>query len=79
MTVTKKPVHKYVHQEFPKWKYHAFNASKIIHTVQDEIAMGDEWKNSPALISAAPIPASKEPPDEVKKRGRPAKVKDVTE
>lgn len=40
------------YQEFPKWKYHATESARIVHSRAEEAALGDGWMNSPAELQA---------------------------
>lgn len=42
----------YVHQAFPKWKYHKDKAPVLVQSDQDEAALGAGWVNSPADVVA---------------------------
>jgi hypothetical protein len=38
-------------QKFPKWKYHAFEASCIVKSQEEEDALGDDWKDAPVIAT----------------------------
>jgi hypothetical protein len=38
----------YAQQEYPKWKYHRKLESKIVHSSEEEEALGDSWYDSPS-------------------------------
>lgn len=38
----------YTYQEFPKFKYHPELEAVIVHTPDEETALGDGWYNTPA-------------------------------
>lgn len=48
----------YVHQQYPKFKFHATEEPRIVHTPEQEAALGEGWFNSPAgVFPPAPAPA----------------------
>lgn len=40
-----------VFHEFPKWKYHAEKEAVIVHTAEEEAALGGLWVDSPADVT----------------------------
>ena len=52
----------YVHQHYPKFKFHATDEPRVVHTPEQEAALGEGWFNSPADVFA-PAPVA-EPPVE---------------
>jgi len=45
------PVDGYVFQEYPKFKYHAFNVPVIVKNKDEELALGEGWKDSPVIAT----------------------------
>lgn len=50
----------YQHQTFPKWKYHATERARVVHSVEEEEALGDSWADRPDLVSTKPAAAENE-------------------
>jgi|SRR5882672_1226477 len=44
-----KPVEGYGFQEFPKWRYHAFEIPVIVNNKQEEKSLGEGWSDSPII------------------------------
>jgi hypothetical protein len=55
---------------FPKWKYHATSTAVIVQNEAEEVALGDEWGNSPAEFATDKVQADSE---DKPRRGRPRK------
>lgn len=45
------PVAGYGFQEYPKYKYHAFNIPVIVQNKSEEMALGEGWEDSPILAT----------------------------
>jgi hypothetical protein len=45
------PVSGYINNEYPKWKYHPFELSKIVKTKAEELSLGDGWQDSPVIAT----------------------------
>jgi hypothetical protein len=54
----------YVHQHYPKFKFHATDEPRIVNTPEQEAALGEGWFNSPADVFA-PAPVAKQPVEPV--------------
>ncbi len=69
----------YEPQPYPAWRYHATKPSRLVQNEAQDLALGPEWANSPALVHAenkrpAPVPALAVDPitlEEVRKRKYP--------
>ena len=40
----------YVFKEYPKFLYHKKHQAKIVHSKEEQLALGKEWVESPVLI-----------------------------
>jgi hypothetical protein len=61
--------------EFPKWKYHKTETALIVHTKEQEEALGHGWVNSPAHVD---VPPAVEPQKKTRApRAQKVKVDDV--
>lgn len=64
---------------FAKWVYHKTKGSKIVHSEEAFKALDGEWAEKPFCEGEYPFELDelkKEPKEEPKKRGRPAKAKE---
>ena len=50
----------YVHQEFPKFKYHSDRSAVVVENAEEEAALGKGWADAPAA-AVAPPQAQREP------------------
>lgn len=68
------PVDGYTFNEYPKWKYHAFEVPKIVHSKEEETALGEGWSDRPVEATeddlAAYAELEAEPQANTGKRGR---------
>jgi hypothetical protein len=46
-----RPIPGFVYAEFPKWKYHAFEAALIVHSREEEKALGAGWADQPIIAT----------------------------
>lgn len=53
----------YQHQTFPKWKYHATERARVVHSVEEEEALGDSWADRPDLVSTKDASAAENEDD----------------
>lgn len=57
-------------QEFPKWKYHRTQPSRIVGSAEEEAGLGPEWANSPAdFTEPAEVPPPPDTDGKKKKKG----------
>jgi hypothetical protein len=57
----------YVHQKYPRFKFHASEVPRIVHTPEQEDALGADWFDSPAAVFAPAAPAPVPPTPAAKK------------
>jgi hypothetical protein len=51
----------YRFQAFPKWKYHATEAARVVADYEAEEALGAGWADRPDLVEVAAAPAEETP------------------
>ena len=44
----------YVHQSYPSVRYHRDGVTRMVHSEQEDRALGSEWTESPEVLSKAP-------------------------
>lgn len=37
---------------YPRWKYHATKPARIVESAEEEVALGDDWHNTPQEAAA---------------------------
>ena len=55
----------YAHVEFPKWKHHATEPSVVVHSEEEEDALGDGWVNFKSELEQPQEPAEASEEDEL--------------
>ena len=71
----------YVHQEFPKWKYHKEHKARVVKSEAEEEELGEGWLDLPhgsephETVEYADHDADAAEVEVVRKRGRPFKAK----
>jgi len=51
------PVEGYVPQEYPKWRYHPIEISRIVHSAEENEALGEGWFDYPVEATEDDLPA----------------------
>lgn len=46
---------------YPKWKYSATAPAKIVHSADEEVALGEGWEDTPEAFVPKPQPIVPEP------------------
>lgn len=70
----------YEYQEYPKFLYHKDKQPMIVKSIEEEIALGDGWYDSPAFmeetLEQSVVIDDIDDADKPKRRGRPPKNPD---
>ena len=61
----------YVHQDYPKMKYHAVHQPKVVNIEEEESALGKGWNDTPAGVHAQGREISKRDLEILAERGHP--------
>lgn len=61
-------------QEFPKYKYHAYEFPVVVKNKEEESDLGDEWKDSPVVFNEEETPE----PSKIDKRTREYRQQHLT-